>query len=90
MTLAGTIGSVVCGIILDKTHLYKMTTLMLYLLSLIGMMFFTLGVYLPKIWPMFFVSAFLGFFMTGYLPIGNFFLKFYLSYKILKKNFGLN
>ena len=69
LTLAGTIGSVVCGIILDKTHLFKMTTLMLYLLSLVGMVFFTFGVYIPKIWPMFFVSAFLGFFMTGYLPV---------------------
>ena len=70
LTLAGTIGSVVCGIILDKTHLFKLTTLMLYLLSLVGMIIFTTAVYIPFIWPMFFVSAFLGFFMTGYLPIG--------------------
>ena len=66
LTLAGTVGSVVCGIILDKTHLFKMTTLVLYLLSLIGMAFFTGAVYLPTVWPLYFVSAFLGFFMTGY------------------------
>lgn len=71
LTLAGTIGSVICGIILDKTHLFKMTTLMLYILSLLGMIIFTAAVYLPVIWPMYFVSAFLGFFMTGYLPIGK-------------------
>lgn len=65
LTLAGTIGSVVCGIILDKTHLFKMTTLVLYVLSLFGMAFFTGAVYMPAIWPLYFVSAFLGFFMTG-------------------------
>lgn len=65
LTLAGTIGSVVCGIILDKTHLFKKTTLVLYLLSLVGMAIFTAAVYLPAIWPLYIVSAFLGFFMTG-------------------------
>lgn len=76
LTLAGTIGSVVSGIILDKTHLFKLTTLMLYLLSLVGMVFFTFGVYLPTIWPLYFVSTFLGFFMTGYLPVCCFFFEF--------------
>jgi len=70
LTLAGTVGSVISGIILDKTHLFKLTTLVLYLISLIGLVLFTLCLFLPTIWPLYFISAFLGFFMTGYLPIG--------------------
>ncbi|KAF5283926.1 hypothetical protein FQR65_LT13687 [Abscondita terminalis] len=67
--LAGMVGSVVCGIILDKFHRFKETTLAVYAFSLIGMIVFTFtldkGIELVYV-----TSAFLGFFMTGLLPVG--------------------
>lgn len=67
--LAGMVGSVVCGIVLDKFHRFKETTLAVYSFSLIGMIVFTFtldkGIELVYI-----TSAFLGFFMTGLLPVG--------------------
>ena len=33
-------GSMVCGIILDKTHAYKTTTLLVYLFSFVGMLIY--------------------------------------------------
>ncbi|GIY21229.1 feline leukemia virus subgroup C receptor-related protein 1 [Caerostris darwini] len=69
IVVAGMIGSVVCGVILDKTHRYKQVTLSVYVLSVLAMVAFTLV--LPfGLLPMFFVSSLLGFFMIGYLPIG--------------------
>lgn len=70
ITLSGVFGSVTCGLILDQTHKFKGTTLVVYTFSLLGMIAFSLALQLSTIWPLFFVSAVLGFFMTGYLPIG--------------------
>lgn len=70
ITIAGVVGSVFCGYILDWTHKYKETTLIVYIFSLLGMLAFACALHLNSIWPLFAVSAVLGFFMTGYLPIG--------------------
>lgn len=70
ITLSGVFGSITCGLILDQTHKFKGTTLIVYTFSLLGMIAFSLALQLSSIWPLFFVSAVLGFFMTGYLPIG--------------------
>lgn len=70
ITLSGVFGSVTCGLILDQTHKFKGTTLIVYIFSLMGMIAFALALQLPTIIPLFLVSAVLGFFMTGYLPIG--------------------
>ena len=70
ITVSGVFGSIICGIILDATHKFKATTLFVYSFSLIGMICFSLALRLSIIWPLFFVSGLLGFFMTGYLPIG--------------------
>lgn len=70
ITISGVFGSVLCGFILDTTHKFKGTTSFVYVFSLIGMIAFSLSLRLPALWPLFFVSAALGFFMTGYLPIG--------------------
>jgi FLVCR family feline leukemia virus subgroup C receptor-related protein len=70
ITVSGVFGSIVCGIILDKTHRFKATTLLVYVFSLVGMIAFSYALTLTQIWPLFFVSGLLGFFMTGYLPIG--------------------
>ncbi|XP_054166067.1 uncharacterized MFS-type transporter C09D4.1-like [Oppia nitens] len=70
LTLAGILGSVVCGYLLDLTKRFKEVTLGVYISSLIGMIAFTIALKIKFVWFMFFVSGVLGFFMTGYLPIG--------------------
>merc|ERR1712029_486119 len=70
MGICGMAGSMVCGIILDKTHAYKTTTLAVYGCSFIGMIIYTItlrGGYLSLVYV---TAALLGFFMTGYLPLG--------------------
>ncbi|KAI1294723.1 putative MFS-type transporter -like protein [Halotydeus destructor] len=70
LTVAGIFGSVICGYALDKTHLFKETTLFIYCFTLVGMIGFTGALRLSTLTPLYFVSFLLGFFMTGYLPIG--------------------
>ncbi|XP_055924917.1 feline leukemia virus subgroup C receptor-related protein 2-like isoform X2 [Argiope bruennichi] len=70
IVLSGMVGSVVCGVILDKTHKFKETTLVVYILSFLGMVSFAVALPFGLLLPLFFVSALLGFFMTGYLPLG--------------------
>merc|ERR1711997_1143398 len=41
IVLCGMAGSMICGIILDRTHQYKLTTLAVYFLSFVGMLFYT-------------------------------------------------
>lgn len=65
ITLAGVVGSVVCGYVLDISHKYRETTLAVYFFSLVGMLAFTGALRLYVLWPLYFVSFLLGFFMTG-------------------------
>nr|XP_033338352.1 feline leukemia virus subgroup C receptor-related protein 2 isoform X1 [Megalopta genalis] len=67
---AGMLGSVVCGIVLDKTHRFKETTLGVYLLSFLGMIIFTFTLNSSEIYVIYITAGILGFFMTGYLPVG--------------------
>ncbi|KAF5296872.1 hypothetical protein FQA39_LY12390 [Lamprigera yunnana] len=69
IVLAGMVGSIVCGIILDKFHRFKETTLAVYAFSLIGMIVFTFTLD-SGIEVVYVTSALLGFFMTGLLPVG--------------------
>ncbi|KAI6178700.1 MFS domain-containing protein [Aphelenchoides besseyi] len=69
IVVAGMLGSVVCGYILDRFHHFKGTTLVVYILSFAGMILFTFTLQMD-LWIIFFASGSLGFFMTGYLPIG--------------------
>ncbi|XP_031342708.1 uncharacterized MFS-type transporter C09D4.1 isoform X2 [Photinus pyralis] len=69
IVIAGMVGSVICGVILDKFHRFKETTIAVYAFSLIGMIAFTFT--LDKgIEVVYVTSALLGFFMTGLLPVG--------------------
>ncbi|EFN87426.1 Feline leukemia virus subgroup C receptor-related protein 2 [Harpegnathos saltator] len=67
---AGMLGSVVCGVLLDKTHKFKETTIGLYTLSLVGMVIFTFTLNVRSIYVIYLTAGILGFFMTGYLPVG--------------------
>ncbi len=70
IVIAGIVGSIACGCLLDWTRLFKEITVGIYVLSLIGMIAFTVALQIKSIWLLFVVSGILGFFMTGYLPIG--------------------
>uniref|UniRef100_A0A3B3Y1Z0 Major facilitator superfamily (MFS) profile domain-containing protein n=1 Tax=Poecilia mexicana TaxID=48701 RepID=A0A3B3Y1Z0_9TELE len=70
LVLAGMVGSILCGLWLDHTKTYKVTTLIVYLLSFVGMLVFTFTLDLNNIYLVFFTAGVLGFFMTGYLPLG--------------------
>lgn len=70
ITVAGMCGALVTGFWLDKTKTYKQTTLGVYIFSLVGMVVFTFTLDLGFLWVVFITAGCLGFFMTGYLPLG--------------------
>ncbi|XP_031586826.2 feline leukemia virus subgroup C receptor-related protein 2 isoform X2 [Oreochromis aureus] len=70
IVIAGMAGSLICGVWLDKTKTYKQTTLAVYILSLIGMLVYAFTLNLGHLWVVFVTAGVLGFFMTGYLPLG--------------------
>lgn len=70
LVVAGMVGSILCGLWLDHTKTYKMTTLIVYFLSFVGMVVFTFTLNLNNIYLVFVTAGALGFFMTGYLPLG--------------------
>uniref|UniRef100_A0A1A7Y1F6 Choline/ethanolamine transporter FLVCR1 n=1 Tax=Iconisemion striatum TaxID=60296 RepID=A0A1A7Y1F6_9TELE len=70
LVVAGMFGSILCGWWLDRTKTYKITTLIVYVLSFLGMLAFTFTLNLNNIYVVFVTAGVLGFFMTGYLPLG--------------------
>ncbi|XP_050466312.1 feline leukemia virus subgroup C receptor-related protein 2 isoform X2 [Cataglyphis hispanica] len=66
----GMLSSVICGVILDKTHKFKETTLIVYLCCFMGMIIFTLTLDSKGIYVVYITAGVLGFFITGYLPVG--------------------
>ncbi|XP_074078730.1 choline/ethanolamine transporter FLVCR1 [Macrotis lagotis] len=70
LVVAGMVGSILCGLWLDCTKTYKQTTVVVYMLSFIGMVIFTFTLDLEYLTIVFITGGILGFFMTGYLPLG--------------------
>lgn len=71
IVVSGMAGSVTCGQILDRTHAYKLIIVLIYLFSLVSMVLFTLVLELLNlVWLLYLASITLGYFMTGYLPLG--------------------
>ncbi|XP_036613867.1 feline leukemia virus subgroup C receptor-related protein 1 [Trichosurus vulpecula] len=70
LVVAGMVGSILCGLWLDYTKSYKRTTLIIYILSFIGMVIFTFTLNVGRLIIVFITGGALGFFMTGYLPLG--------------------
>ncbi|CAD7014635.1 feline leukemia virus subgroup C receptor-related protein 2 [Ceratitis capitata] len=70
IVLAGMIGSVASGIVLDHMRKFKETTLAVYALSMVGMWIFTFTLDTGHIVVVYVTAGLLGFFMTGYLPVG--------------------
>ncbi|GLH04615.1 Feline leukemia virus subgroup C receptor-related protein 2 [Gryllus bimaculatus] len=70
MVVAGMLGSVICGVILDRTRRYKEVTLAVYVMSLVGLILYAGALASRSLGYLYFASISLGFFMTGYLPLG--------------------
>ncbi|XP_050322308.1 feline leukemia virus subgroup C receptor-related protein 2 isoform X4 [Bactrocera neohumeralis] len=70
IVLAGMIGSVVSGVVLDQMRKFKETTLAVYAFSMVGMWVFTFTLETGNIAVVYVTAGLLGFFMTGYLPVG--------------------
>ncbi|XP_067894530.1 heme transporter FLVCR2 isoform X2 [Heterodontus francisci] len=70
IVVSGMVGSIICGLWLDKTRTYKQTTLAVYFMTFAGMVIFTFTLNLGHLWIVFLTAGVLGFFMTGYLPLG--------------------
>ena len=68
--VAGLVGAILGGVILDKTKKYKWVTIITYVLTLGFMALLTGLLSQANIVLDFCLIAILGFFMTGYLPIG--------------------
>ncbi|XP_061223401.1 heme transporter FLVCR2 isoform X4 [Neopsephotus bourkii] len=68
--LSGMAGALISGVWLDRTKTYKQTTLVVYIMSLVGMIAYTFTLSLNHLWMVFVTAGMLGFFMTGYLPLG--------------------
>ncbi|XP_008062343.1 feline leukemia virus subgroup C receptor-related protein 2 isoform X1 [Carlito syrichta] len=70
IVIAGMLGAVIAGIWLDRTKTYKQTTLVVYIMTLVGMVVYTFTLNLGHLWVVFITAGTMGFFMTGYLPLG--------------------
>uniref|UniRef100_W5MX13 FLVCR choline and putative heme transporter 2 n=1 Tax=Lepisosteus oculatus TaxID=7918 RepID=W5MX13_LEPOC len=63
LVIAGMVGSLICGIWLDKTKTYKQTTLAVYLMSFVGMIVYAFTLGLGHLWVVFITAALLGLFV---------------------------
>lgn len=70
MIVTGMLGSVSFGVILDKTHKFKETTVAVYFLSFCGQVLFAVFTYYELKWLVYLSATFLGYFMSGYLALG--------------------
>ncbi|PSN44251.1 putative MFS-type transporter C09D4.1 [Blattella germanica] len=66
----GMLGTVIFGIILDKTHKYKETALVTYALGALGMLMLTFSFGLRKQIIVFVTAFIFGLFNAGYMPVG--------------------
>lgn len=70
LVVSGLFGSIICGFVLDKTNLYKKTTLLLYVLSLLSFAYYTYILHTGNTLLVSTTVIILGFTMTSNLPVG--------------------
>ncbi|XKL64609.1 hypothetical protein PGB90_004695 [Kerria lacca] len=70
LIVGGMLGSLAWGIVLDKTQIYKGTTVLIYILATLGMTAFAYSLEKEIMTFIYITSGFLGFFMNGYLTVG--------------------
>ncbi|GIX68954.1 uncharacterized MFS-type transporter C09D4.1 [Caerostris extrusa] len=68
--VAGLVGSMIFGFILDCTHRFKETAFSVCVASFITCLVFSVCLYLEQIWIQFLTIGIYGFFLTSFLPIG--------------------
>ncbi|KAJ9582459.1 hypothetical protein L9F63_003152 [Diploptera punctata] len=68
--IGGMVGSVVLGVVLDKTHKYKETAVASYAFSIVCMLAFSFTLGLKSHIAVFITVFFLGCFLAGYMPVG--------------------
>ncbi|CAG2060013.1 unnamed protein product [Timema podura] len=67
--VAGMLGAVVFGVLLDKTHKYKETTLGVYILTMVSLVGFTFILGTKSTILVYLTAAALGVFLGGYIPV---------------------
>nr|VZI46163.1 unnamed protein product [Spirometra erinaceieuropaei] len=70
MVIAGVIGSIVAGVVLERTGLYRRVLIIFYVLSVLSFGFYVGSIYIGHIGVIFFSIFLLGFFPAGCLPLG--------------------
>lgn len=70
LVVAGVVGAIIAGVWLDFSKSYRKTTIAIYFMSFAGMIIFTFTLDVQTIWVVYLCAGALGFFMTGYLPVG--------------------
>ncbi|KAL7055852.1 hypothetical protein AAHC03_022534 [Spirometra sp. Aus1] len=70
MVIAGLIGSIVAGVVLERTGLYRRVLIIFYVLSVVSFGFYIGSIYTYQIGVIFFAMFLLGFFQSGFLPLG--------------------
>ncbi|KAK3923194.1 putative MFS-type transporter [Frankliniella fusca] len=70
MVLMGVLGSIAGGLVLDTWHKFKETTIVIYILAVLGMVAFTFSVSSGNMVLVYVTAGFLGFCTTGYVPVG--------------------
>nr|VZI15304.1 unnamed protein product [Spirometra erinaceieuropaei] len=70
MVISGLLGAVASGIILEKTKKYRLTVITFYVMSVVSFAGYIGLTYTKSIVAIFFAMFILGFFQSGYLPLG--------------------
>ncbi|KAM7540161.1 hypothetical protein Aperf_G00000027829 [Anoplocephala perfoliata] len=70
MIITGMVGSLVAGVILKRTGQYRRVFLIFYMLSVVSWVAFMGSLYSPHISIIFLTMILLGFFQSGFLPLG--------------------
>ncbi|XP_050512594.1 uncharacterized MFS-type transporter C09D4.1-like isoform X1 [Diabrotica virgifera virgifera] len=70
MILTGMVGSILTGIVLDKTHKYKETAFIIFVLTALSLGGLTLALEMKSKWMVYLGIGVFGFFLNGYLPAG--------------------
>ncbi|XP_056637621.1 uncharacterized MFS-type transporter C09D4.1-like isoform X1 [Diorhabda sublineata] len=70
MIVVGMIGAILTGFVLDKTHKYKETAFIIFLLSTLAMGGLALALEMKSKWMVYLAISIFGFFLNAYLPAG--------------------
>ncbi|BHF81553.1 Feline leukemia virus subgroup C receptor-related protein 2 [Sparganum proliferum] len=70
MVISGLVGSIVAGVVMERTGHYRRVVIIFYALSVVSFGFYIGSIYTRQISVIFFAMFMLGFFQSGFLPLG--------------------